>query len=42
VYVWTVDADADVALCLDLGVDAIITNRPGPVRELVRAHVGAA
>jgi glycerophosphoryl diester phosphodiesterase len=31
VHVWTVDAVADVELCLDLGVQAVITNRPGPV-----------
>jgi glycerophosphoryl diester phosphodiesterase len=31
VHVWTVDDDADVGLCLDLGVDAIITNRPAAV-----------
>ena len=30
-HVWTVDHPADVALCADLGVDAIITNRPGAV-----------
>jgi glycerophosphoryl diester phosphodiesterase len=30
-HVWTVDEPADVALCADLGVDAIITNRPGAV-----------
>lgn len=35
VHVWTVDAPEDVALCLELGVDAIITNRPGTVRALV-------
>ena len=37
VHVWTVDEPADVELCLSLGVDAIITNRPGPVRRLVSA-----
>jgi glycerophosphoryl diester phosphodiesterase len=31
VHVWTVDADADVTLCLELGVDAVITNRPADV-----------
>ena len=31
VHVWTVDRPADVALCVRLGVDAIITNRPGEV-----------
>ena len=29
VHVWTVDEDEDVSRCLELGVDAIITNRPG-------------
>lgn len=33
VHVWTVDTDADIDLCLALGVDAIISNRPGYVRE---------
>jgi glycerophosphoryl diester phosphodiesterase len=36
VHVWTVDRTADVELCLDLGVDAIITNRPGRVLDLLR------
>ncbi|MFJ2610485.1 glycerophosphodiester phosphodiesterase [Streptomyces sp. NPDC091279] len=31
VHVWTVNEPEDVDLCVDLGVDAIITNRPGPV-----------
>lgn len=31
VFVWTVDSSADVQLCLDTGVDAIITNRPRQV-----------
>jgi glycerophosphoryl diester phosphodiesterase len=37
VYVWTVDEPQDVALCLELGVDAIISNRPGTVVDAVRA-----
>ena len=36
VYVWTVDKDDDVDRCLDLGVDVIITNRPGRVLKRVR------
>ena len=35
VHVWTVDEPADVQLCLDQGVDAIITNRPGEVLERI-------
>jgi glycerophosphoryl diester phosphodiesterase len=31
VHVWTVDSVSDVDLCAELGVDAIITNRPGEV-----------
>ncbi len=31
VHVWTVDSAEDVALCVGLGVEAIITNRPGRV-----------
>jgi glycerophosphoryl diester phosphodiesterase len=33
VYCWTVDDPADVRLLADLGVDAIITNRPAAARE---------
>jgi len=33
VYVFTVDEDADIDLCLELGVDAIISNRPAFVRD---------
>ncbi|PNE36364.1 glycerophosphodiester phosphodiesterase [Streptomyces noursei] len=32
VHVWTVNEEADVEMCRDLGVDAIITNRPKQVR----------
>ena len=35
-YVWTVDEPADVQLCRELGVAAIITNRPGEVSAAVR------
>lgn len=33
VYVWTVDDEADIDLCLELGVDGIISNRPAFVRD---------
>jgi glycerophosphoryl diester phosphodiesterase len=35
VYVWTVDLAADIELCLDLGVDGIISNRPAFVRDYI-------
>jgi glycerophosphoryl diester phosphodiesterase len=31
VHVWTVDEPADIDLCIELGVDGIITNRPAEV-----------
>ncbi|WP_431980625.1 glycerophosphodiester phosphodiesterase [Streptomyces qinglanensis] len=36
VHVWTVDEPEDVALCVRLGVDAVITNRPRQVRAQLR------
>ncbi len=36
VHVWTVDDQSDVALCLERGVDAIITNRPSDVISWIR------
>ncbi|MFC9050543.1 MULTISPECIES: glycerophosphodiester phosphodiesterase family protein [Streptomyces violaceoruber group] len=36
VHVWTVNETADVDLCSDLGVDAVITNRPRAVLD----HLG--
>lgn len=39
VYVWTVDEPADLTTALQLGVDAVITNRPGEtVAELARLN----
>jgi len=35
VYVFTVDHEADVDMCLELRVDAIISNRPAFVRDRV-------
>ncbi|MFE2328981.1 glycerophosphodiester phosphodiesterase [Streptomyces sp. NPDC059385] len=35
VRVWTVDEAEDVELCVRLGVDTIITNRPAEVRKLL-------
>lgn len=35
VFVWTVDADEDIRRCLELGVDAIISNRPSRVLDVV-------
>lgn len=37
VHVWTVDSMTDVDLCRNLGVDAIISNRPGEVLQHLRS-----
>ena len=42
VHVYTVDRTEQVHLCLELGVDAIITNRPGHVLELLGRAAPAA
>jgi glycerophosphoryl diester phosphodiesterase len=34
--VWTVDKASDIRLCHHLGVDNLITNRPGHTREILR------
>jgi glycerophosphoryl diester phosphodiesterase len=38
VLVWTVNSAADVDLCCRAGVDAVITDRPRAVRELLEAR----
>jgi len=38
VFVWTVDEPADVDYVLGLGVDTVITNRPGQVLSQLGAH----
>jgi glycerophosphoryl diester phosphodiesterase len=42
VHVWTVDQPQDIELCLELGVDAIISNRPAAVRQAVDEVHGTA
>ena len=37
-HVWTVNRDVDVAMALDAGVDAIISDRPRAVRAAVDAR----
>ncbi len=38
VNVWTVNDPAEMVRLLDLGVDALITDRPEVAREIVDAH----
>jgi glycerophosphoryl diester phosphodiesterase len=39
VHVWTVDSEADIAMVLALGVDAVISNHPRRVlRQLADAE----
>ena len=40
VHVWTVDEPEDFELCLSLGVDAVITNRPRVMRAALSAYAG--
>jgi glycerophosphoryl diester phosphodiesterase len=35
IHVWTVNTEADLDLCLDLGVRAVITDRPAHLLELL-------
>jgi len=39
VYPYTVDASADLRMCLEIGVDGIFTNYPDRLRELLGAFV---
>ncbi len=34
-HVWTVNTEADLKICLDLGVRAVITDRPGTIIDLL-------
>ena len=35
IHVWTVNTPEDLQICLDLGVKAVITDRPAYIRELL-------
>lgn len=39
VHVWTVNDPEDVDLCLDFGVDGIITDEPAATRSRLRSHM---
>jgi glycerophosphoryl diester phosphodiesterase len=38
IHVWVVNTDRDLQLCLELGVKAIITDRPAYMLELLAGH----
>ena len=40
IHVWTVNTPEDLQLCLDLGVKAVITDRPAYIRELLGREKG--
>lgn len=40
VHVWTVNEPADIELCLALGVEALITDRPGPTLRYLHERAG--
>ncbi|HEX7738034.1 MAG TPA: glycerophosphodiester phosphodiesterase family protein, partial [Marmoricola sp.] len=42
VHVWTVNRPADLRRCLDLGVEAVITDRPAQIRAQLDQIVGPA
>jgi glycerophosphoryl diester phosphodiesterase len=35
IHVWTVNTADDLSICLDLGVTAVISDRPGYMLELL-------
>ena len=41
VHVWTVDEPGDLELCVSLGVDAVITNRPRAMRAALSAFASS-
>lgn len=41
VHVWTVNAPADIERCLELGVEALITDRPGDTLRYLNVRLGS-